>query len=221
MLTPCSAIGFNLDGQQQQPPNYFPPTNASGSGASTGEPSASGSGPSSRRSSAAEQLAANTIANAGRRPSAGSIGSSGHASADGGTAVAPAVGLDSVDVAAAVPSALKSGSRRADSRSPSFTLPPGGSRRSSSAATVGDRSREGVRQEMKDRDDAMQGIEGEAALDDDDENLDPEGEWFCRLVHCPIGSLLTCLSIPTPTAKAKQDEFNRKRNAHYGNEAEA
>lgn len=172
-----SVTGFNLDGQQQQqPPNYFPPTNAPASGASTGEPSASGSGPSSRRSSAAEQLAANTIANAGRRPSAGSIGSSGHASADGGAAVAPAVGLDSVDVAAAVPSALKSGSRRADSRSPSFTLPPGGSRRSSSAANIGDRSREGVRQEMKDRDDAMQGLEGEAALDDDDENLDPEGE---------------------------------------------
>lgn len=37
----------------------------------------------------------------------------------------------------------------------------------------------------------------------------------------PCFGLLTCLSIPAPTAKAKQDEFNRKRNAHYGNEAEA
>lgn len=41
---------------------------------------------------------------------------------------------------------------------------------------------------------AMNGVEG--ALDDEEQGLDPE-------------------------AKAKQDAFARKRNAHYGNEAEA
>lgn len=159
MLTFVSP-GFDLDSQGG--PSYFP-----GGGSDRASP-----GPSAalgaRRGSAAEQLAANTMANAGRRPSeAGSAASSG----GGNSRPSTAVELDSVDLAAST-GALSSNSKRSDSRSPSFTLPS--SRRSSAAAN--DRSRDGVREEMRNRDDAMEGLQrDEDAFVDDDQFLDPEG----------------------------------------------
>lgn len=130
--------------------------------------SASSPPKSSQQSSAADLLAANTKAN----------------SSSTAPGTSPAVGLDSADVSR--------NTRRGQSRSPSFTLP--NSRRSSAA---GDRSREGVREEMRNRDDAMN-VDGEDAIgdEDNDEDLDPE-------------------------ARANKAAFARKRNAHYGNEAEA
>jgi protein phosphatase inhibitor 2 len=78
------------------------------------------------------------------------------------------------------------------SRSPSFTLP--NSRRSS--ASGADRSRDNLRHESNERTGPAD-VDSAAVDDADNEDvLDDEG-------------------------KAKQEEFARKRNAHYGNEAEA
>lgn len=196
-LTPpsCSPTGFELDSQQGT--SYFPlgssgPSSGGGvdgSGSDSTVGGGEGGGPSTgdRRSSAAEELAANTKANAGL----GTPGSESNANA----AVSPAVGLDAADAQSqrvAPPNA-----RRGESRSPSFTLP--NSRRSSGA---GERSREGVREEMRNREaadgdeGAMEGVVGDEEDATEDQDLDPE-------------------------AKAKQAAFARKRNAHYGNEAEA
>jgi hypothetical protein len=160
-------IDFDLDSQDGGP-SYFPegstasPSAAANQGTSTTAPSVP------RRSSIdADELAANTMANAGRRASnAGSAASSG----GGGNQASVAVGLDSVDMAA-------SGSARSSSsRSPSFTLP--NSRRSSAA---GENSRAGVREEMRNRDDTMQGVEQDedAFGEGGEEDLDPEGELIC------------------------------------------
>jgi protein phosphatase inhibitor 2 len=188
--------GFDLDSQGGA--SYFP----QGEGSSNPAPPAISSGTGSRRGSAAEQLAANTMANAGRRTSnAGSAGSSG-----GGSRPATAVGLDSVEMAAA-------NSKRSDSRSPSFTLPS--SRRSSSITA--DRSREGIREEMRNREDGMDGLQqDEEAFEEDAGSLDPEGEIqvSCRTIS-PSNNFVNL------AAKAKQAAFAQKRNAHYGNEAEA
>lgn len=120
-------------------------------------------------------LAANTKANAGNTTGRASNSS--------------AVGLDSVDMAKSRDSTPASSRRGTDSRSPSFTLP--NSRRSSAA---GERSREGVRQEMRDRNSDAMDVEDGAFEEEEDKSEE---------------------------AKAKQDAFARKRNAHYGNEAEA
>ncbi|UZJ51071.1 hypothetical protein CBS101457_000391 [Exobasidium rhododendri] len=171
----------NFDLDSQGGTSYFP------EGSTASESSSGESVARERRvSSAADELAANTIANTGRRTS---VAGSTTSSSGGGTqpAATAAVGLDSVEMAATGSGAT---SRRSDSRSPSFTLPNG---RKGSNADGG--SREGVREEMRNRDDAMQGLEqDENALDS--EPVDPE-------------------------AKAKQAAFAEKRNAHYGNEAEA
>lgn len=144
-----------------------------------------------RRSSAAEVLAANTKANAG-----GAVSQPG---------VSVAVGLDSVDLNNINPSTISntrsrdstpSSSRRGtESRSPSFTLP---NSRRSSAAGGEQRSREGVRKELSEnRMDVEGDDQQEGAFDDEDDEEQSE------------------------EVKAKQDAFARKRNAHYGNEAEA
>ncbi|PWN37164.1 uncharacterized protein FA14DRAFT_170048 [Meira miltonrushii] len=161
---------FDLDNNQQAASNYFPTNN-------TAEPSSS-SLPHNpvRRSSAAEVLAANTKANAGN-----TVGRQSNPSA--------AVGLDSADMLKSRDSTPASSRRGTDSRSPSFTLP--NSRRSSAA---GERSREGVRQEMRDRNPDAMDVEDGAFEEEEDKSEE---------------------------AKAKQDAFARKRNAHYGNEAEA
>lgn len=162
---------FDLDTNQQASNNYFPTIN-------TAEPSSSSLPPNPvRRSSAAEVLAANTKANAGNAVGNRQTNSS-------------AVGLDSVDMAKSRDSTPASSRRGTDSRSPSFTLP--NSRRSSAA---GERSREGVRQEMRDRN-------SDEAMDVEDGAFEEEED-------------------RSEEAKAKQDAFARKRNAHYGNEAEA
>lgn len=165
-----SFTDFDLDNNQQAASSYFPTNN-------TAEPSSS-SLPHNpvRRSSAAEVLAANTKANAGN-----TVGRQSNSTA--------AVGLDSADMLKSRDSTPASSRRGTDSRSPSFTLP--NSRRSSAA---GERSREGVRQEMRDRNSDAMDVEDGAFEEEEDRSEE---------------------------AKAKQDAFARKRNAHYGNEAEA
>lgn len=167
---PTISTDFDLDTNQQGSSNYFPSNH-------NAEPSSS-SLPYNpvRRSSAAEVLAANTKANAGN-----GSGRQSNASV--------AVGLDSADVIKSRDSTPASSRRGTDSRSPSFTLP--NSRRSSAA---GERSRDGVRQEMRDRTSDAMDVEDGALEEEEDKSAE---------------------------AKAKQDAFARKRNAHYGNEAEA
>lgn len=92
------------------------------------------------------------------------------------------------------PGGLPRSRQGSSSRSPSFTLP--GSRRSS--ASGGDRTRETLRNESNYRDGGSTRQNDDAAFDDEDS----DGEQDEAL-------------------KAKQEAFARKRNAHYGNEAEA
>jgi protein phosphatase inhibitor 2 len=174
-----SSTAFDLDSQGG--PSYFPQGQQSSETSSTLPVAASGSG--SRRGSEAEQLAANTMANAGRRPS--NTGSATSSAGGGGSGPTTAVGLDSVDMAAASSGGITTNSKRSDSRSPSFTLPS--SRRSSSIA--GDRSREGVREENRNRDDGMEGLQqDEEAFEEDEGPLDPEGE-TSSLFSCQADSV--------------------------------
>ncbi|PWN30834.1 hypothetical protein BDZ90DRAFT_229829 [Jaminaea rosea] len=155
---------------------------------------------------AAAELAANTNANA-------SLGGGAARRPSGSGNAAPAVGLDAADLAhsGTTPSgpnpdgslsatSAEGGSRsnRTQSRSPSFSLPSSGSssRRASSRSAGGaDDSRSGVRRENMDVDG---GAEEEAVVGVDDEVEDEDAE-----------------------TKAQREAFAKKRNAHYGNEAEA
>lgn len=63
----------------------------------------------------------------------------------------------------------------------------------------------------------MDGVQNdEEAFGDEEASLDPEGTWQRMTDNARVSA-----DLRPRSAKAKQEAFAQKRNAHYGNEAEA